>query len=82
MFGRQILYGNKKHFDITDIVIKRPFCNKICLNDHTIPICVAGHSSVIQALAKKSIYVVDVHESAVTESLLQQDKPIKLVSTV
>jgi hypothetical protein len=26
MFGRQIWYRNKKHFDITDIVISREHC--------------------------------------------------------
>jgi hypothetical protein len=36
MFGRQIWYRNKQHFDITDIVISREHCNVLLINLSTV----------------------------------------------
>ena len=38
-----------------------------------------GHLSVMQSLSKKGVYVVDPRESAVTEMVLAQTKPFKIV---
>ena len=41
-----------------------------------------SHHGIIQVLMRKGIYVVDPHDTSLTESVLIQDSPIKMVIRV
>lgn len=42
--------------------------------------CFVGHSSIIQVMSRKGIYVVDANDKAVTESVLIKSAPFDVVS--
>ena len=44
------------------------------------PCVVAGFWSIIQVLSRKGIYIADVQDTEVTEAVLVQAAPFKLVS--
>lgn len=42
----------------------------------------AGHSSIIQVMSRKGIYVVDDNDKAVTESVLIKSAPFDVVGEI